>query len=88
MTFLREKIKTFTESVIGSFSEVAANMRQTVSALTQDDALFCLLSYIGANKDVSGVIMRSSEDALRKRKSRIKQKLPTELFDLFFSKSV
>ncbi len=84
----KEKIKTFTESVIGSFSEVAANMRQVVPALTQDDALLCLLSYIGVNKNVSGAIMRSSEEALRKRKSRIKQKLPIEMFDLFFSKSV
>lgn len=84
----KEKIKALTESVIGSFSEVAANLRQAMPSLTQDDALLCLLNYIGANKDVSGVIMRSSEDALRKRKSRIKQKLHSELFNLFFSKSV
>ena len=84
----KEKIKTFTESIIGSFSEVVANLRQSMPSLTQDDALLCLLSYIGVNKDVSSAVMRSSEDALRKRKSRIKQKLPSELFNLFFSKSV
>ncbi|MDE5881855.1 MAG: hypothetical protein K2H60_09010 [Muribaculaceae bacterium] len=84
----KEKIKTFTESIIGSFSEVFANLRQAIPSLTQDDALLCLLNYIGVSKDVSSAVMRSSEDALRKRKSRIKQKLPSELFNLFFSKSV
>ncbi len=84
----KEKLKALTESVIGSFSEVSAHLRQAAPPLTQDDALFCLLSYVGLEKGALGAVMRSSDEALRKRKSRVKQKLPGELFDAIFSKSM
>ncbi len=84
----KEKLKALTESVIGNFSEVSVLLRQAAPSLTQDDALFCLLSFIGLEKGALGAVMRSSDEALRKRKSRVKQKLPSELFDVIFSKSM
>ncbi|MBD5264938.1 MAG: hypothetical protein HDS48_05360 [Bacteroides sp.] len=83
----KEKLKELTESVVGTFSEISVDLRHTEPALTQDDSLFCLLCYVGISKDVAGAIMKSSEDALRKRKSRIKQKISSDdLFNLIFSK--
>lgn len=82
----KEKLKALTESVTGTFAEVCANLRQTETDVTQDDAWLCVCSYIDLNKDVTGAVMRSSDDALRKRKSRIRQKLPPALFELFFCK--
>ncbi len=84
----KEKLKALAESVIGNFSEVSVLLRQAAPSLTQDDALFCLLSFIGLEKGALGAVMRSSDEALRKRKSRVKQKLPSELFDVIFSKSM
>ncbi len=82
----KEKLKIMMDSVIGTFAEACANLRQAEKDVTQDDAWLCVCSYIGLNKDVTAAVMKSSDDALRKRKSRVKQKLPAELFDLFFSK--
>lgn len=82
----REKLKALTDSVIANFSETCANMRQMVAALTPDDTLMCMLFYVGLRRSVVETVMKVSEDALRKRKSRVRQKLPPELFDLFFSK--
>ncbi len=82
----KDKLRAVTDSVIGNFSESCSNLRQLVDLLTPDDTLMCVLTYVGIRKDVIGVIMKVSEDAMRKRKSRIKQKLPSPLFELFFSK--
>lgn len=82
----KEKLKALTESVTGTFAEVCVNLRQAETDMTQDDAWLCVCSYIGLTKDVTGALMRSSDDALRKRKSRIRQKLPTAMFELFFCK--
>lgn len=82
----KEKLKALTESVTGTFAEVCANLRQAETDVTQDDAWLCVCTYIGLNKDVTGAMMRSSDDALRKRKSRIRQKLPPAMFELFFCK--
>ncbi len=82
----KEKLKALTDSIIGNFSESCANLRQIAVAATPEDTLMCMLFFVGLHKDVVEVIMKTSDDALRKRKSRVKQKLPPELFDLFFSK--
>lgn len=82
----KEKLKDLTESVTGTFAEACANLRQTETDVTQEDAWLCVCSYIGLDKNVTAAILKSSDDALRKRKSRVKQKLPTQLFDLFFYK--
>lgn len=82
----KDKLKTFTDSIIGNFSESCANLRQVAVAATPEDTLMCMLFFVGLHKDVVEVIMKTSDDALRKRKSRLKQKLPAPLFDLFFTK--
>ncbi len=82
----KEKLKALSESVTGTFAEVCANLRNVEKNVTQDDAWLCVCSYIGLNKDVTGAVMHSSDDAMRKRKSRIRQKLPSSLFELFFCK--
>lgn len=82
----KEKLKALTDSVIANFSESCAGMRQMVAALTPEDTLMCMLFFVGLRRSVAEAVMKVSEDALRKRKSRIRQKLPAELFDLLFSK--
>ncbi|MDE6022355.1 MAG: hypothetical protein K2G13_02520, partial [Muribaculaceae bacterium] len=82
----KEKLKALRESVTGTFAEVCSNLRLVEKDVTQDDAWLCVCSYIGLNKDATGAVMCSSDDALRKRKSRIRQKLPNILFELFFCK--
>lgn len=82
----RERLKEATDSVIGHFAESCGNLRQFFPSMTADDTLFCALTYAGLSKELCSVILHASDEALRKRKSRIRQKLPQEIFDLFFSK--
>ena len=63
-----------------------SDIRQAFPGLTNDDCVFCTMNFMGCSKEFISHAMGSSEEALRRRKSRIKQKLPEDLFHFFFSK--
>lgn len=72
------------DGVIGQFADVCTNLRQLYDGMTYDDVLYCAAIYVGFSKELASVAFGSSEDALRRRKSRIKQKLPTVVFEAVF----
>lgn len=72
------------DGVIGQFADVCTNLRQLYDGMTYDDVLYCAAIYVGFSKEVASVAFGSSEDALRRRKSRIKQKLPAAVFEAVF----
>ncbi len=76
--------KEVLDGVIGQFADVCSNLRQLYGGMTYDDVLYCAAIYIGFSKEVASVAFGSSEDALRRRKSRIKQKLPPNVFEAIF----
>lgn len=80
----KQEVKEVTAEIIGRFSDACSSLRQTVPAMTNDDILLCSMSFCGCSKEVISAMMRSSEEAVRRRKSRIKQKLPEALFSFFF----
>lgn len=80
----KHEIKNLYSEIIGRFSDACSSLRQTCPALTNDDSLLCAISYCGCSKEVVSVMMGSSDDAVRRRKSRVKQKLPDSLFAFFF----
>lgn len=80
------EIKTVYDAIVGRFSGCCSDMRQAFPGMTNDDCVFCSMNLIGCSKEVVSSSMGSSEEALRRRKSRIKQKLPEDLFRFFFSK--
>lgn len=80
----KQEVKEVSAEIIGRFSDACASLRQTVLAMTNDDCLLCSMSYSGCSKEVISAMMGSSEEAVRRRKSRIKQKLPEVLFSFFF----
>lgn len=77
-------VKEILEEVIGQFADVCSNLRQLYPGMTSDDVLYCSIIYVGFSKEVASVAFGSSEDTLRRRKSRIKQKLPQAVFDAIF----
>ncbi len=77
-------VKEILEGVIGQFADVCSNLRQLYPDMTSGDVLYCSIIYVGFSKEVASVAFGSSEDALRRRKSRIKQKLPQAVFDAIF----
>lgn len=80
--------KELYNSIVAQFSDVCNNLKDENPALSSEDMMLGIMTYIGINKDVISVLLKSSDDALRQRKSRMKKKIPTELFDLFFCKTV
>lgn len=82
----KEEVKSVYDGIVGRFAGCCSDTRQVFSGLTNDDCVFCTMSFIGCTKEVISSAMGSSEEALRRRKSRIKQKLPEDLFRFFFSK--
>lgn len=81
----KQEVKEVSAEIIGRFSDACASLRQTVPAMTNDDCLLCSMSLCGCSKEVISAMMGSSEEAVRRRKSRIKQKLPVVLFSFFFN---
>lgn len=82
----RSEVKDVYDAIVGRFSDCCSDVRQAFAGMTGDDAVYCAMSFIGCRKEVVSLALGSSEEALRRRKSRIKQKLPLPLFLFFFSK--
>lgn len=82
----KERRKEIMEAIISQFSETSNNLKDEFPSLSSDDLLLCIMSYIGLNKEIIAVLLKSSEDAIRQRKSRLKKKVSSEVFDFFFSK--
>ncbi|MDE6479452.1 MAG: hypothetical protein K2L45_04215 [Muribaculaceae bacterium] len=80
--------KELYNSIVARFSDVCNNLKDEYPALSSEDMMLGIMTYARINKDVISVLLKSSDDALRQRKSRMKKKIPTELFDLFFCKTV
>lgn len=57
-------------------TELVDYLHNSAPSLSDDDITYCLLSSLGLNNNSISAVMASSEEALRKRKSRIRKKLP------------
>ena len=67
------------------FIQVNVNLRSECR-LTNDDVRCCLLSMLGCPLQVVAVCLGSSHDAVQTRKSRLKDKLPKDIFEWVFTK--
>lgn len=80
------ELKAIYDALIGQFSSCCADLRQAFPNMTNDDCIYSTLVFVGCSKEIISAVMMSSDEALRRRKSRIKQKLPESIFHFFFSK--
>lgn len=67
-----------------SFVDVMTDFKEQCATLTHDDLLYCILILLNTSKDNIWDIMNSTPDAIKTRKSRIKNKMDTELFERIF----
>ena len=79
-----KEVKLIYDVIIGRFTDCCLELRSAYSALTYEDCVYCAVVYSGCSPKMAPLALGSSVEALRQRKSRIKQKLPTELFDFLF----
>lgn len=72
-----------------TFVDVMIDLKNACNALNHDDLLFCIFSLLGYSKSTIILCMNIvSDGAFKMRKSRIKDKMDTELFDWIFNKGV
>lgn len=73
------------EALLSSFAIVISNLYDEAPNLNDKEVLHCLLSSLGYGSHViKNCLMASSLDAVRMQKFRMKKKLPTDMFQLFF----
>ena len=80
----RKQLREIADTVIGQFADSCSSLRQLFQSMTADDGLYCILSYAGLSKECISAFLSASDDALRRRKSRIKQKMSTNMFGFLF----
>ena len=68
------------------FIQVNVNLRSE-ARLTNDDVRCCLLSMLGCPLSVVAACLGSSPEAVQTRKSRLKDKLPRDVFEMVFARS-
>lgn len=66
------------------YCPVLMELQHVSPSLTDWDHLLCILSYEGISVSVIAECFSVSNDAVRMRKSRLREKLPAEWFALFF----
>lgn len=67
------------------FADTMVDLKSDCPALNMDEAYFCIYSALGLTTNTVAQCERTSNVVLRKRKSRIKEKVGADWFSLFFS---
>ena len=67
------------------FADTMVDLKSDCSALNIDEVYFCIYSFLGLTTHTVAQCERTNNVVLRKRKSRIKEKVGPDWFSLFFS---
>ena len=78
-----ERTKVISD-VTDSFVDVMLDVKNDVPQLTEQDLLFCAFNALRCSPQAQTECLLLSPTTLRTRKYRLKEKLPAELFALFF----
>lgn len=78
-----ERTKVISD-VTDSFVDVMLDMKNDIPQLTEQDLLFCAFNALRCSPQAQAECLLLSPTTLRTRKYRLKEKLPAELFALFF----
>lgn len=84
LLMMRNLRKEMRSAISNSFVDVMVNLQGRYPALTGDDVYFCVLSLLCCSKSVMMELMGATSDALKTRKSRIKNKIDTQIFERVF----
>jgi len=67
-----------------AFSDIAHDIKSSSTKVNNDEVLFCLLSTLRLPTSVMAKCLYVTDSTLRGRKTRLKAKMPEELFNLIF----
>lgn len=81
----QEDVKSIRIEIKSTFAEARQNLQELYPTLTQDDILYCILSYLKLSDATIKICMEvASSPALAQRKYRIKKQLTKQVFDYIF----
>ena len=72
------------DAILAEFSVECQQLRELCPELTGADAVYCMLNLLDCGRELGADCMEVSQEAYRRRKSRLKSKLSEPLFALFF----
>ena len=78
----RQKLNT---ALLESFTEFVIDLKSYGTNLTIDDIMLCLLNLLHIKNSTISLCTSNTESHIRTRKSRLKGKLPVEIFDFIFN---
>ncbi|GEM_PF-2431671 len=73
------------DAILGDFSLECQQLREICPDLTGADAVYCILNLLGCDRELGAALMEVSQEAYRRRKSRIKAKMSEPLFASIFA---
>ena len=81
---MRSFRKEMRSAISSSFVDVMMYLQERYPTLTGDDVFYCVLSLLCCSKSVMMELMGATSDALKTRKSRIKNKMDAQIFERVF----
>ena len=72
------------DTVFKTFSPVIIYLHEEYPCLTENETLTCILSALNISVKQMADIQGRSQDAVYKQKYRLKEKLPLDVYELFF----
>ncbi len=68
-----------------SFVDIMMDIKNAAHAVNDQELLYCILTSLQSPTTYIAALLNTSDSTLRTRKSRLKEKMPESLFELFFS---
>lgn len=81
-----EERHSLMDAILSEFALECQQLQELYPALTGTDSVYCILSLLDFSREVGAACMEVGEEAYRRRKSRIKQKVSEALFSCIFGK--
>ena len=79
-----EERQSAIDTIKTSFMDVIGDLRQANPKLRENEQLYCIFKSLGYSTRLIAVLLLRSESGLRNNKARLKEKLPEDIYNIFF----
>jgi tetratricopeptide (TPR) repeat protein len=77
--------QTLMDDLTRSFVDVMLDVKNASNAVNDQELMYCILSSLQCSTAQMAELLNNTDGTLRKRKIRLKEKMPENLYSLFFS---
>jgi hypothetical protein len=77
--------QTLMDDLTRSFVDIMVDIRNASNGINNQEMMYCILASLQCSTTQMAVLLNTTDGTLRKRKLRLKEKMPENLFSLFFS---